>query len=505
MTKFFRSTLSVMLFTAALAVFSASCKKEFDQPPVEAPVTNITANTTIAELKARHTTMGAFDQIISAQDIIIKGIVIGDDRSGNLYKTMVIQDATGGIQVLLDLNNFYNSYPIGREVFIKCNGLYLSDYAGLIQIGGGIQAGTRPSLSDIPAARVSNVIFKGTLNNVVTPATVTVGQLGTTMQNKYINTLVKLEGYRFAGADFGKTFASAGVTSPSAASYDIYRCDNLTSSDIEIRTSNYANFANVPLPQGIGPITAIYTIFAGSFSTSKQLTVRNPAEVAFTGAGCVIPPPGGTVREIGTIRALYTIGTSTAIPDDTKITGIVISDRVGNNINSQNIVLQQGNGKPGIIVRFSAAHNFNLGDSISVVVSGQGVSTFSNQLQIARLNSTDQDVPLTNATLIATGKSITPRTITISALNAEMAQPLSSANHIECTLLRIVNATASGGTSFSGNRTLTDASGNVVLRTGSTATFASTALPAGPKTWTCYPQFFNTTPQIFIRNLTDVQ
>lgn len=496
MNKFFRSSVAVMLFTAVLATFSSSCKKQFDQPPVEAPVTNITANTTIAQLKARHTVMGAFDQILSDEDIIIRGIVIGDDRTGNLYKTMVIQDETGGLQVSVDLNNFYNSYPIGREVFIKCNGLYLSDYAGLIQLGGGIQAGTRPALSDIPAARISNVIFKGSLNNVVTPATVTVGQLGTGMQNKYISTLVKLEGFRFAAADFGKTFASAGVTSPSAASYDLYRCDNLTSSDIEVRTSNYSNFANVPLPQGIGSITAIYTIFAGSFSTSKQLTVRTPSEVAFTGSSCVIPPPAGTLREIGTLRALYT-GSTVSVPDDTKITGVVISDRVGNNINSQNIILQQGTGKPGIVVRFNAAHNFNLGDSISVVVSAFDISTFSNQLQIST-------VPLSNATLIATGKTITPRTLTISALNAEMAQPLGTANHVECTLVRILNATATSGT-FSGNKTLSDGTATITLRTGSTATFASTALPTGPKTWTVYPQFFNTTPQVFIRNLTDVQ
>ena len=497
MNKFFRSSVAVVLFTAVLAVFSSSCKKQFDQPPVDAPVTNITANTTIAQLKARHTTMGAFDEITDDEDVIIRGIVIGDDRSGNLYKTMVIQDETGGIQILLDLNSYYNSYPIGREVFIKCNDLFLSDYAGLIQLGGGIVAGTRPSLSDIPAAKISNVIFKGTLNNVVTPATVTVGQLGTGMQNKYISTLVKLEGFRFAAADFGKTFASAGVTSPSAASYDIYRCDDLTNSDIEIRTSNYANFASTPIPTGIGPITAIYTIFTGSFSTSKQLTVRTPAEVAFTGNSCVIPPPTATLKEIGTLRALYT-GSTVSVPDDTKITGIVISDRVGNNINGQNIVLQQGNGKPGIVVRFNSTHNFNMGDSLSIVVSGFDISTFSNQLQIST-------VPLSNATVIATGKSITPRTITISTLNSEMAQPLGTANHPECTLLKIVNATASGGATFNGNRTLTDPTGNIVLRTGSTATFASTALPSGPKTWTCYPQFFNTTPQVFIRNLTDIQ
>jgi hypothetical protein len=498
MNKFFRSSVAVVLFTAALAVFSSSCKKQFDQPPTEAPVTNVKANTTIAQLKARYTTRNTFVQILADTDIIIKGIVIGDDRSGNLYKTMVIQDASGGLQVLVDLNSYYNTYPIGREVFIKCNSLYLSDYGGVIQLGGGIETGTRPSLSDIPAARINTVIFKGTLNNVVVPKVVNVGQLGTDMQNKYISTLIKLEGFRFATADFGKTFASAGITSPSAASFDIYRCDDLTNSEIEIRTSNYSNFANVRIPDGIGPITAIYSIFAGSFSTTKQLTVRTPEEVAFTGTSCVIPPPTATLKEIGAIRALYAVGATTTVPDDTKITGIVISDRVGNNLNSQNIILQQATGKPGIVVRFGAAHNFNLGDSLTIVISGLGVSTFSNQLQVST-------VPLSNATVVATGKSITPRTITISALNSEMAQPLSSPTHVECTLLKIVNATASGGSTFSGNRTLTDASGNITLRTGSTATFAATALPTGPKTWTVYPQFFNTTAQVFIRNLTDIQ
>lgn len=498
MNKFSRSFFTATLLIAAVTVLNTSCKKQFDQPPVEAPVTNITANTTIAQLKARHTVRGAFDKIDSGSDIIIRGIVTGDDRTGNLYKQMVIQDSTGGLYVLIDLNSYYNSFPIGREVFIKCNGLYLSDYAGLIQLGGGVVTGTRPELADIPAAKVNSVMFKGTLNNVVTPKTVTVDQLGTDMQNKYIATLVKLEAYRFAPADLGKTFASAGVTSPSAASFDLYRCDDLANSSIEIRTSNYCTFASTPLPTGIGAVTAIYTIFAGSFSTSKQLTIRTPDEVEFTGTDCVIPPPTGTLRDISAMRQLYAVGATVPVPDDTKITGVVISDRVGNNLNSQNLILQQGTGKAGIVVRFNAAHSFNLGDSLDVVISGAGISTFSNQLQVST-------IPLTNAIRISTGKTIDPRVITIGTLNTEMARPLNSPDHVECTLLKIVNATATGGSNFSGNRTLADGSGTVVLRTGTTATFASSPLPTGAKTWTCYPQFFNTTPQVFIRNLTDVQ
>ena len=37
----------------------------------------------------------------------------------------------------------------------------------------------------------------------------------------------------------------------------------------------------------------------------------------------------------------------------------MISDRIGLNGQAQNLALQQGNGLPGIIVRFDATHNFN--------------------------------------------------------------------------------------------------------------------------------------------------
>ncbi len=293
MNKFFSNLLTATAISLAFAAVVSSCKKKFDEPPVEAPVTNLRANTTIAQLKARHTVAGAFDPINDVNDVIIRGIVIGDDRSGNLYKTMVIQDSTGGLAVLVDLNNFYNSYPIGREVFIKCNGLVLSDYANQIQLGGGIATGSAPTLADIPAARINNYIFKGTLGNVITPADVTASQLGTTMQDKYINTLIRLTNYEFAVADTAKTYASAGIASPSAVSYDLFSCSNLSSpgsnSNIQLRTSNYSNFAAAPLPNGNGTITAIYSIFR----TFKQLTIRDTNDVKLWGGRCGSGPVAG--------------------------------------------------------------------------------------------------------------------------------------------------------------------------------------------------------------------
>ena len=88
-----------------------SCKKTFDQPAGPAdPGTDATH--TIKQL--RHCIpLWGLDVITT--DIIISGVVVANDRSGNLYKEMYIQDGTAGINVKLDANGLYNSYPVGRK------------------------------------------------------------------------------------------------------------------------------------------------------------------------------------------------------------------------------------------------------------------------------------------------------------------------------------------------------------------------------------------------------
>ena len=80
-------------------------------------------NTTIAELLARHTP--GEDPVLIEDDVIIGGIVVADDFSGNFFKRIIIQDETGGIEVRLNLVGLSDIYPEGMEVFVKCQGLYL--------------------------------------------------------------------------------------------------------------------------------------------------------------------------------------------------------------------------------------------------------------------------------------------------------------------------------------------------------------------------------------------
>jgi hypothetical protein len=280
MKKFLK--LYFTMITAVLAIASiSSCNKTFDTPP--GPVDpNLVANTSVAALKAMHTASGAFNVITT--DIIISGTVVADDKSGNLYKQLFIEDGTGGLQILLDATNLYTAYPVGRKIWIKCNGLCISDYNGTMELGVKATVAGAPSLEAIPATLISNYVIGGSLNNPVTPHVVTLSQLTTGMQDRYLGTLIQLDGYAFD--DLSATYADTSAYK-NTVNLNIKNCSGST---VIVRTSGYANFAGQRVAQGRGSIYAIYT----TYGTTKQLIIRDPSDVKFTDPwACPLPP--GTV------------------------------------------------------------------------------------------------------------------------------------------------------------------------------------------------------------------
>lgn len=116
--KLFAGSLTAIC-VLALSFFSC-VKTDFDQPPVGGDGMDIPTNATIADIKALHETSGGYDRI--NDDLVIGGVVVMDDRSGNYYKTLVIQDSTGGIEVKFSNGYLYNRYPVGRKIYIRLPG-----------------------------------------------------------------------------------------------------------------------------------------------------------------------------------------------------------------------------------------------------------------------------------------------------------------------------------------------------------------------------------------------
>lgn len=266
------SIVAMGVLLLGLATGISSCKKDYEAPPdmsgydPKIPVTH-----TIAQLQAMP--LG----VVIDSDVVVSGIVVMDDRSGNYYKKMVIQDETGGIEVLVDQNNLYNDYPVGRKVYIKCRGLFVGAYGQNLQLGYTPDAGG--SLSNIPAVMVGDFIVKANYPNPIVPDTVTLADLASPNGAKErLNTLVAIRNAEFAPAFVGVPYAQLASLA-SATNLTVNDCGG---GSITLRNSGYAKFQPLTTPGGNGILVGIYT----RYNNTPQLYIRDTADVKFYGPRC---------------------------------------------------------------------------------------------------------------------------------------------------------------------------------------------------------------------------
>ena len=125
------------IIAAVACVVLASCqnKSDWEVPSNLSTVignSNITETNviTIGALKDKYSyeinTDGQFTQI--TEDIQIKGIITANDRTGNFYKELIIQDATGAITIGINKGNVFTVLPEGQEILVALKGLYIGNY-----------------------------------------------------------------------------------------------------------------------------------------------------------------------------------------------------------------------------------------------------------------------------------------------------------------------------------------------------------------------------------------
>lgn len=243
-------------FLVTLAL-SACDYNTFDDPQPAAPV-ELTANTTIRELINKYRTGGS----TITEDIIIEGKVISSDKAGNIYKTLIIQDGTGGIKIKSGLTGLYNFYKLGQTVYVKCKGLQLGAYGQSVEIGATPAEGSKYETDYIPAGLFPNYVFGGEKGEPVAPKAIE-SLSDIPKRNEGDNTLVMLEKVQFKTSELGFTWSLDESAGTNRTLID----EN--GKEIAVRTSGYSNFALNVLPEGSGSFTAILTYF----NTTPQLTV----------------------------------------------------------------------------------------------------------------------------------------------------------------------------------------------------------------------------------------
>jgi len=150
------------------------------------------------------------------EDIIISGVVSTTDQPGNFYKSIYIQDETGGIELKIGKNGLYNDYLRGQRLYVKCKGLTLGCYGfkdnskyggnGMISLGYSDPSGQYETSYLENSLLIDTHILKGPFDGIPEPVVLTAsqlpGQYDTQLNNKYLGRLVTLKGLTYANEVF---------------------------------------------------------------------------------------------------------------------------------------------------------------------------------------------------------------------------------------------------------------------------------------------------------------
>ena len=226
---------------------------------------------TIKQLKRIHR-MGEVEPI--KQEWMIQVVVVANDEYDNWYKSIVVQDSTGGIMLLLDGQNLFQDYPVGTLIRLRLKDLLLSDYRRMIQLVGAVDS----SSGSLVTGGIPVPLFKQHIqilqdNFPINPIQVQFKNLHDSLQGR----LIQLSAIEFSAADTAQTFADK--KNKLGASRALKFC---TGGTIYLRTSGYADFAGVGIPNGNGSVLGIYSVF----NSEKQLLIRHPDDILFSNPRC---------------------------------------------------------------------------------------------------------------------------------------------------------------------------------------------------------------------------
>lgn len=467
-----------------------SCvKQKFDSPPDSSLYDpGIPVNATLKKVKALYN--GSSPTLIDS-NFTIAVYVTADDRSGSFYKQLVVQDSSAGIVILLGRNGLYTDYPVGRKIYIHCKGLYLGAYGKFMQIG--YTPDITNALSEIPSAIISKHVVKANTGNIIPPISVNISDLYS-FNPDLLGKLIKIDSAQFIAADVNQPYAQ----DPNISSGTDRTIEDCVGDDIVVRMSGYANYRNELLPAGKGPITAIYS----RYNNTPQLLIRDTFDVKMYASRCggvVIVPPARIT--IDSLRKLHN-STMSINASAYKIRGVITSSRADSNISKGNLYIQDES-NAGVIVYFGQSEiGKMLGDSVEIELDS--LVTYAGVIEAK--------AKLSKMKLLASGKTVVAKEITLAALNTDLSQTLPKDRKYESVLVKVLNCTITGSpATYSGpnvadrSKTVNDGTGSITMYSQSTEPWKSTLYPTGIVTITAVASKFNTTNQIQIRKTSDVQ
>ena len=494
----------IRIFILSLTVFLTSCVQDdvYSTPDLQGKCQDLTPTKTIAEVK----TAFANNTATITDDIIIEGYVSSSDESGNVYKTIYLQDApenpTQGLVVSVDAVSTYTSYPQGSKVYIKLKGLAFGKYGNVLQVGymNVDPVTNKDTFGRIPEKLVGNHLVRSCAPKAkIVPKVITLSQLSSSI-DPLIGALVQVNNAEFPVNLLCNVYAPNGTTvnrqlvDPTKTTPENKRV---------VRNSGYATFASEQLPSGNGTFIGILS----KFNSTYQFYINRVSDLNMKGArldgttpSCTFNTTGKTMKTVAEVKAYFS-GTLAQIPDNAYLKAqVTANDKTGNLFKYIYVEDKTGGIRVNIdMASLYADPRFFVGKQVLINLKDLYVGSVNAEVQLGGLFNGNvgrvlaNDVykhffPTTDFTeVVATEKTIAGLT------DADVGR------WIKIKDLQLVKEDL--GHIFYGSRTLEDCSSNKInLYTESFATFANDIMDTGKGDVYGILKKYNTTYELIITN-----
>jgi hypothetical protein len=264
-------------FFALQLLLLYSCDAELESPEFSCTQPNLIVNQTVEKLKD-------VSELVPKQygyDDVIEAYVVSTDEGGNFFKTIYLQTLKDskevvGFSVAVDVTNTYADFGVGNKVYLKLKNQFTDLYYGGLRIGSLYVS----NAGDPTIGRISQNDYK----NIMNASCIVVDEnqlirsfsIEEALNDKNLNTLIELKEVQFTEAAIGRHYFEESNNVGGATNWNL---SDKTGNQVIFRTSNFANFAASPVPEGSGKVRGILTKFGSDY----QLMARSESDVVMDG------------------------------------------------------------------------------------------------------------------------------------------------------------------------------------------------------------------------------
>lgn len=520
MKKYILNFKYLFLFITALVLTGCVHDDKYDAPNLNGyQCKDLTSNITISQVKNYFTgnQKYEFPAISSTQpELILEGYVSSTDETGNIYKTIYIQDLpdnpTMGLTISVNMTSTYSTFPQGSKIYISLNGLAIGTYGGVHQIGVVDPTVAFPErVGRIPETIIKDHIFRScTESAIIKPKVLKLNELA----DKYIGCLIEVKDAEFDSKTLCTTFAPNGET------VDKQLNDPTMSAATRlVRNSGYASFANQLLPSGKGSFIGVlgkynsnYQFYINRLEDLKDM-VHFPRKDGLTSDPCGFDPTGLTQKTVAEVKQLFAgSGNFSNITQNFYMkVKVTANDETANLYNS--VYVEDATGgfrvnvnKPGLSNRSSLYQDprFQVGKFVYIKLNGLSIGKYNGEFQLGQPNGANLGyVP--EAQLYKyffdskESGAITATERTISQLTTDDVGKWIKLKDVEFTDGELDAVYATGAATASTNRNLKDCNGNTIIaRTRNISSFAGITVKEGKGDLYAILSIFNNDYQLLI-------